>query len=115
MVKKNWVRLSLEKNGLVALSKIFCTPLDQGAVQEHFPEFIADGSSADQIEFVGMVIEHLCRNGFVDPGLLYERPFTDNAPDGPDGVFDEAEVEDFLERLRTMNRTALVDVSVDVG
>jgi len=89
--------------------------LDRGAVQEHFAEFIADGKSADQIEFVGMVIEHLCRNGFVDPGLLYERPFTDNAPDGPDGVFDEAEVEIFLERVRTMNRTASVDVSVDVG
>lgn len=89
--------------------------LDRGAVQEHFAEFIADGKSADQIEFVSMVIEHLCRNGIVDPGLLYDSPFTDRAPDGPDGTFEEAEVENFLECVRRMNRTASVDISADVG
>lgn len=89
--------------------------LDRGAVQEHFAEFIADGKSADQIEFVSMVIEHLCRNGIVDPGLLYDSPFTDRAPDGPDGIFEEAEVEHFLECVRRMNRTASVDISSDVG
>ena len=89
--------------------------LDRGAAQEHFAEFIADGKSADQIEFVGMVIEHLCRNGIIDPGLLYDSPFTDRTPEGPDGIFEEAEVADFLKRVRQMNRTATVEGSAEVG
>jgi len=89
--------------------------LDRGAAQRHFAEFIADGKSADQIEFVGMVIEHLCKNGIVDPGLLYDSPFTDRAPDGPDGVFGEAEVDNFLACVRQMNRTATTELSADAG
>ncbi|MFC3169581.1 type I restriction-modification enzyme R subunit C-terminal domain-containing protein [Paracoccus fontiphilus] len=89
--------------------------LERGAVQEHFADFIADGKSADQIEFVGMVIEHLCRSGVVDPGLLYDSPFTDQAPDGPDSVFSGAEVENFLEHVRSINRTAEVPQPAEAG
>ncbi|KRS18963.1 DEAD/DEAH box helicase family protein [Roseovarius indicus] len=90
--------------------------LDRAAAQEYFAEFIADGASADQIEFVGMVIEHLTRNGVIDPGLLYDSPFSDLTPDGPDSVFNEREVDRFLDRLRTLNQTAVVsDASADVG
>ncbi|KPQ00274.1 MAG: type I restriction enzyme, R subunit [Rhodobacteraceae bacterium HLUCCA12] len=90
--------------------------LDRGAVQQHFSEFIADGASADQIEFVGMVIEYLTRNGVVDPGLLYDSPFTDSKPDGPDSIFADDEVDRFLARLRTLNRSAeATDSTADVG
>lgn len=90
--------------------------LDRSAAQEYFAEFIADGASADQIEFVGMVIEHLTRNGVIDPGLLYDSPFSDLTPDGPDSVFDEQDVDRFLARLRILNQTAVVsDASADVG
>ncbi|TKW65885.1 MAG: restriction endonuclease subunit R [Paracoccus denitrificans] len=89
--------------------------LDRGAVQQHFADFISGGKSADQIEFVGMVIEHLCANGVVDPGLLYESPFTEMSPDGPDGVFEGAAVEDFLERIRGMNRTAEIEPPAETG
>jgi type I restriction enzyme R subunit len=89
--------------------------LDRAAVQEYFAEFIAAGASADQIEFVGMVIEHLTRNGVVDAGLLYDSPFSDLSPDGPESVFDERNVDRFLARLRTLNQTAEVsDTSADV-
>lgn len=89
--------------------------LDRKAVQAQFAEFIADGKSADQIEFVGMVIEHLTRNGVIDPGLLYESPFSDASPDGPDGVFESAEVEEFFERVRKLNQTAAVEGSAGVA
>ncbi len=85
--------------------------LDRGTVQEHFAEFIADGKTADQIEFVGMVIEHLCRNGVVDPGLLYESPFSDDFPDGPDGLFDQGSVERFVTRVRMINLSAMPEPS----
>ena len=90
--------------------------LDRAAVQEYFAEFIAHGASAAQIEFVGMVIEHLTRNGVIDPGLLYDSPFSDLTPDGPDSVFGEQDVDLFLERLRALNQTAVEsDVSADIG
>lgn len=82
--------------------------LDRAAAQEHFAEFIAEGATADQIEFVGMVIEHLTRNGVMDPGLLYDSPFSDHSPDGPDGVFQGADVERFMKRVRGINESASV-------
>lgn len=90
--------------------------LDRAAAQEYFAEFIAAGASADQIEFVGMIIEHLTRNGVIDPGMLYESPFSDITPDGPDSVFGEQDADRFLARLRTLNQTAQVsNASADVG
>ncbi|RDC67252.1 hypothetical protein DLJ49_21185 [Rhodovulum sp. 12E13] len=90
--------------------------LDRGAIQDHFADFIADGASADQIEFVSMVIEHLTRNGMIDPGLVYKSPFTDLTPDGPDGLFTDDETDLFLARLRTLNRSAEgSDDAADVG
>lgn len=90
--------------------------LDRGAAQEYFAEFIAEGASADQIEFVGMVIEHLTKNGVIDPGLLYDSPFTDLTPDGPDSVFDDEVVDRYLASLRFLNQSAEVsDTTADVG
>lgn len=79
---------------------------DRAAAQEHFAEFIADGASADQIEFVGIVIEHLTKNGIMDPGLLYDSPFSDKSPDGPDSVFENADAERFILRVRAINESA---------
>lgn len=52
----------------------------------------------------------------IDPGLLYDSPFSDLTPDGPDSVFAEQDVDRFLARVRTLNQTAVVsDASADVG
>ncbi len=83
--------------------------LDRGAAQQHFADFIADGASADQIEFVSMVIDYLTKNGVIDPGLLYDSPFTDMNPDGPYSVFDDADIEPFLTHVRALNLSAVVD------
>ncbi len=43
--------------------------------------------TADQNEFLNMIIDHLTARGVMDPKLLYEAPFTDFDTKGVEGVF----------------------------
>jgi type I restriction enzyme R subunit len=82
--------------------------LDRATVREVFGEFLAAGvASANQIEFINMVIEHLTDQGVMDPALLYEPPFTDVAPTGPDQLFDEQQVTQLFEKIRSINESAV--------
>ncbi len=65
--------------------------LDREAVQAAFSNFIGGRTlTANQIEFLNTVIDHLTEQGRMDAALLYESPFTDFNPLGVAGVFDEA-------------------------
>ena len=82
--------------------------LDRAAVSEAFGGFIASGTAtAAQIEFINMVIEHLTDQGMMDPGLLYEPPFTGVAPTGPEHLFDEAKVVRLVSKIREINDSAV--------
>lgn len=83
--------------------------LDRAAVQEAFREFVAPGiATAAQIEFVNMVIEHLTDQGTMDPGLLYEHPFVDVAPMGPERLFDDEEkVARLFNKIQVINDSAV--------
>ena len=62
--------------------------LDREAAKRAFGEFLAHRPfSADQLEFLDLIIDHLTERGLMDPKLLYESPFTDFDPNGVDGVF----------------------------
>lgn len=82
--------------------------LDRAAVSDAFGEFLGTGTAtAAQIEFVGMVIEHLIDQGVMDPGLLYEPPFTDIAPTGPDQLFGEERVTQLFSKIEALNASAV--------
>jgi type I restriction enzyme R subunit len=82
--------------------------LDRAAVSEAFGEFLAAGAATtQQIEFINMVIEHLTDQGAMDPALLYEPPFTDLAPTGPEKLFDEEKVARLVTRIRAINDSAV--------
>ena len=82
--------------------------LDRAAVSEAFSEFLAAGvASAAQIEFINMVIEHLTDQGVMDPALLYEAPFTDIAPTGPEKLFTEENVTRLFTKIRAINDSAV--------
>ena len=73
-----------------------------------FGDFLAAGTATgQQIEFIGMVIEHLTDRGVMDPALLYEPPFTDIAPTGPEQVFDEDKVALLFDRIDALNASAV--------
>jgi type I restriction enzyme R subunit len=82
--------------------------LDRAAVSEVFGEFLAAGvASATQIEFINMVIEHLTDQGVMDPALLYEPPFTDIAPTGPEKLFNEEKVARLFTKIQSINDSAV--------
>ena len=66
--------------------------LDRKAVEASFAEFLDPSASPNQIEFIGMIIDHLTENGAMEPGQLYESPFSDVAPSGPDDLFGDDKV-----------------------
>jgi type I site-specific restriction endonuclease len=49
--------------------------------------------------FVSLVIAGLTESGVLEPGRLYESPFTDVAAQGPDDMFASADVESLLDIL----------------
>jgi type I site-specific restriction endonuclease len=82
--------------------------LDRAAVREAFREFLAAGiATAAQIEFINMVIEHLTDQGVMEPELLYEPPFTDVAPTGPEKLFDEEKVTRLFTKIQAINDSAV--------
>jgi type I restriction enzyme, R subunit len=82
--------------------------LDRAAVHEAFGEFLAAGvATASQIEFINMIVEHLTDQGVMDPALLYEAPFIDVAPTGPENLFDEEKVARLFTKIQAINDSAV--------
>jgi len=60
--------------------------LDRAAAKEAFADFLDEKRySRNQIEFVNVIIDYLTEHGVVEPGRVYESPFTAVAPEGPGG------------------------------
>ncbi|MBC7545823.1 MAG: hypothetical protein H7338_24085 [Candidatus Sericytochromatia bacterium] len=83
--------------------------LESQAVADTFNAFQAGKTlTANQLEFIQLITAHLTQNGVMDPGLLYESPYTDLDPLGVEGIFGQAEVIDLLAVLDDVRRRALV-------
>jgi len=68
--------------------------LDRGAAKEAFADFLEGRTlTGNQIEFIDLIINHLTEHGVMGAALLYESPFTDIAPHGPDDLFTSDEVD----------------------
>jgi type I restriction enzyme R subunit len=82
--------------------------LDREAAKEAFADFLKGKTlSANQIEFVNLIIDHLTEHGVMAPELLYESPFTDLTPQGPDGIFSSTQVDELLAVLAAVRATAV--------
>jgi len=82
--------------------------LDRAAAQDAFASFLAGKTfTANQIEFVQMVIENLTKAGVVDIGRLYEAPYTKFSAKGVEGIFKEAEVVQLIGVLEDVRQRAV--------
>jgi len=82
--------------------------LDRQAAKEALAGFL-DGKalSANQIEFVNLIVDHLTEHGVMEAAMLYESPFTDLTPRGPDGLFSSAQLDELLAVIAQVRRTAI--------
>ncbi len=63
--------------------------------------------TANQIQFVNFIVEHLTEHGAMKPKLLYESPFTDITPQRPDGLFPPAQVDEMVATLPEVRARAV--------
>lgn len=81
--------------------------LDRAAAKEAFAGFLRGRSlTADQIEFVDMVVDHLTENGVMDAARLYEPPYTERSPLGIEGVFESDAVDEVVAILDGVRQRA---------
>jgi type I restriction enzyme R subunit len=82
--------------------------LDRQAAKRAFREYLDQKPlTANQIRFIDLIIEYLTKNGVMDPGLLYEAPFTDYNSKGLDGVFPDSEAQGIVSILNSIHQTAV--------
>jgi len=81
--------------------------LDRAAAKEAFNDFLDDKRySKNQIQFINLIIDYLTEHGVVEQGRVYESPFTNVAPKGPEELFDEDVLEMIFERITGITVTA---------
>ena len=82
--------------------------LDRNAAKELFAAFLAEGThTATQIRFINEILDELTSRGVMDPARLYDPPFSDLAPTGPEGLFSEAEVDNICHLLDMIKTSAM--------
>jgi len=80
--------------------------LDRQAAKQAFGRYLQGTNfSANQIRFIENIIDILTKNGVMNPGALYEPPFTDNHPEGLDGMFNDREADRIVSILRSFNES----------
>lgn len=82
--------------------------LERDTAKAAFADFLAGRNmSANQIEFINLIVDYLTERGAMDPRRLYESPFTDIDDQGINGVFPQADVHKIVEVLKGVReRTA---------
>ncbi|MCA8052778.1 type I restriction-modification enzyme R subunit C-terminal domain-containing protein, partial [Burkholderia arboris] len=82
--------------------------LDREAAAAAFSIFIhGTTTTADQIEFINLIVQELIQNGLMEAGRLFESPFTDINAQGPFGVFPEATVTQIVRVLAEIRERAV--------
>lgn len=83
--------------------------LDREAVEESLGEFVAGTTlTAQQLDFLQVLTNHLVENGTVPPAALFDAPYNELAPAGPDVLFGEEGVVKLFGVLRTIEGNARV-------
>jgi len=82
--------------------------MDRAAAKEALASFTNGKTlTANQLEFVNLIVDHLTEHGVVEAERLYESPFTDLTPHGPDALFKAREMDELMRALHAVRATAM--------
>jgi type I restriction enzyme R subunit len=82
--------------------------MEREAVAQAFSDVIAGTQATpDQIEFIDLIVSELTTNGVMEAGRLYESPFLDISPQGPEGLFPAAKVDRMVQVLDEIRQRAV--------
>ncbi len=85
--------------------------LDRDVAKNAFADFLANNPlTANQMEFINLVIDHLAENGVIENEEFYDSPFIDVAATGPESLFRPDQVETLIQILATVRSTATAAV-----
>jgi type I restriction enzyme R subunit len=88
--------------------------LDRSAAKAAFSRYLeGETLGANQIRFIEQIIDLLTQQGIMDPGQLYEEPFTGFHEEGVEGLFADDDVDDLIAIVQAFNTTVDVDFSAD--
>ncbi len=82
--------------------------LDREVAKQELARFLSGKKlNSNQIEFANMIVDYLTEHGVMDTALLYESPFTDITPQGPDGLFTSSQVDELVSLLESVYARAV--------
>lgn len=100
-------KAKLESNGLGMFVRSL-VGLDREAAKQALGSFSAGKTmNSNQLEFVNLIVDHLTEHGAMKAGLLYESPFTDLNPKGPEGIFEPIQIDKLIDALSQIESHAL--------
>ncbi len=81
--------------------------LDRAAAMQAFTKFLDHKRyNGNQIRFVGMVIDYLTEYGTIEVRRVYDSPFTSVAPEGPEAIFVNDDLDEFFGIVSRFDETA---------
>jgi type I restriction enzyme R subunit len=92
-----------ERAGSFAMFVRSIVGLDREAAKAVFNHFLDDkGSSSNQIQCVNLILDGLTSNGFLAPRRLYEISYMGMAPQGPEAMFTEDDVDRLFDAVAVL-------------
>ncbi|MFM7732465.1 MAG: DEAD/DEAH box helicase family protein, partial [Cyanobium sp.] len=99
-------RAAEEANGLGLFIRSL-VGLERSTAKALFAHFLTEGThSATQIRFINEIINELTSRGVMDPARLYDPPFSDLAPTGPEDLFSAQEIDNLCDLLLAISERA---------
>jgi type I restriction enzyme, R subunit len=82
--------------------------LDVNAAKIAFSGFLQGSTlNSQQIRFIDTIIKFLTVKGTIDPGMLFESPFTDLNTNGLTGIFDLPDSQKIIQTINEINENAV--------